>query len=704
MKATQARRVAAESGTRRLPLAALALCGVTALAYSNSFQAGFALDNKTLLLRDARIREASGANVALIFQHSYWWPYGESGLYRPITTLSYLFNYAILGDGNRPAGYHWVNLLLHLGNALLVYALALRLIRQFWPSVFVAGVWALHPVLTESVTNIVGRADLLAAMAVLSGLLIYLKSREGETARGQVDWRVGGRVGGRVDWLVGGRVGWLVGLAAVTTLGLLSKESAVSLVGLVVLYELAFGGAARPGWLAVLLPALAVWRWRAVVLAGSGPVEFPFWDNPLTGAGFWTARATAVRIMERYLWLTVWPQRLSCDYSYSEIGLARGSIEDWIGWLIVAAVVAVVAILFRRNRTAFYFASFAFVAFLPTANLMFPIGTIMAERFLYLPAVGLVACLVLAVYGASRRVGLAAAAPAILCLIAAGFGIRTWVRNLDWRDDLTMATAAVRTSPNSFKTHYLLSQALYESDPSHSQLDGAIHEGESSIAILDRLPASLNFAAPYQWGGECYLLKGDRLGGSPESERAYRRSLQFLLQCVSITKASHGASNGAANAASNEETQGSADLYRVLSACYLRLADTRQALEAGNHALRLEPLKPELYRQIADVLVGAGRGDEAAVKLLEGVILTGDSGLGDKLLQLYRSGLDSQGCATVPSPRGPALNPDCGMVHNHFCRAAADAVRVDLQIGRGGHALETRRAAGERFHCAEPKQ
>jgi len=64
----------------RVYLAALALCGVTALVYSNSFQAGFALDNKTLLLRDARIRDATGANLALILQHTYWWPYGESGL------------------------------------------------------------------------------------------------------------------------------------------------------------------------------------------------------------------------------------------------------------------------------------------------------------------------------------------------------------------------------------------------------------------------------------------------------------------------------------------------------------------------------------------------------------------------------------------------------------------------------------------------
>src|SRR5438093_465077 len=85
----------------RHTLAALALGAMTSLAYSNSFQAGFALDNKRLLLKDVRIQEATGQNLRLIFKHTYWWPYGESGLYRPITTLSYLFNYAILGNGER---------------------------------------------------------------------------------------------------------------------------------------------------------------------------------------------------------------------------------------------------------------------------------------------------------------------------------------------------------------------------------------------------------------------------------------------------------------------------------------------------------------------------------------------------------------------------------------------------------------------------
>src|SRR5258706_223442 len=131
--------------------AVLALCVLTLVAYSNSFSAGFALDNNWLLLQDKRIRDATSQNLRLIWEHSYWWPYGESYLYRPFTTLSYLFNYAILGNGGHAAGYHWINFLLHAGNVLLVYVIALRLIRRFWPSIMIAALWAVHPVLTESV-------------------------------------------------------------------------------------------------------------------------------------------------------------------------------------------------------------------------------------------------------------------------------------------------------------------------------------------------------------------------------------------------------------------------------------------------------------------------------------------------------------------------------------------------------------------------
>src|SRR5262245_30124544 len=157
----------------RLWLAGAALCGLTWLAYSNSFAGGMVLDNKVLLLEDPRVRAVTRENINLIFEKSYWWPFIESALYRPVTTLSYLFNYAVLENGRDPAGYHAINLLLHTGNVLLLFALALRLGHRLWPAFSIAAIWAVHPLSTEAVTNIIGRSDLLAAGATLGAFLAY---------------------------------------------------------------------------------------------------------------------------------------------------------------------------------------------------------------------------------------------------------------------------------------------------------------------------------------------------------------------------------------------------------------------------------------------------------------------------------------------------------------------------------------------------
>jgi tetratricopeptide (TPR) repeat protein len=602
--------VRAASKRGRYLLVVLPLCALTLLGYSNSFHTGFVLDNKGLLLDDPRIRDATPENADLIFQHTYWWPTGEAGLYRPLTTLSYLFNYAILGDRDQPEGYHWVNLLLHITNVLLVYALALRLMRVFWPPVFIAALWAVHPASTESVTNIVGRADLLAALAVLSGFLMYLKSAE---ATGWSRWA------------------WLAGLAIVTTIGIFSKESAVAILPVIALYEVTWWKERPPhraafyGCLATLLPIAAMLYRRSVVLAASPAAEFPFTDNPIAGADWWTGRLTAIKVMARYLWLTVWPARLSVDYSYNQIPLAHGSFEDWLAYITVFAAVAAVILLYRWNRTAFFLAGFAFLNLLPASNLLFPIGTIMADRLLYLPSFGLLGCLVLAIYALAQRPRMAAVPPIVLCIAAAGFAVRTWMRNPDWQTDLTMATAGVSASPNSFKLHESLAVSLFESDPAHANIDQVIAEEEKSVALLDSLPEARSRPEPYRSAGYYYLLKGDQLHdhGSVESAAAaYQRAVRALLRSIAIDQLGRAGYRARGNPAFSNAREGDSGAYVLLSAAYLRSGDPAEALAAATKARDLDPLNLRIYQQLSDVLLRQGRDEEADIASMEGMVIT----------------------------------------------------------------------------------
>ena len=650
---------------RRYWLAGLALIVLTLLAFSNSFSPGLALDNQLLITGDPHIQEATAHNVSQIFQHTFWWPNGEAGIYRPLTTLSFLFNYAILGNGTVPAGYHWINFLLHAANVLLVFGLCLRLFnrmpdRAFPLALSTAALWAVHPVLTESVTNIIGRADLMAGMAVLSGFWMYLKSTES----------------------VGfPRLAWLAGLAAATTAGVFSKESAVVLPGVIVLYELSFHSPETHarfrsmlwGCAATALPVAAMLVQRALVLSASPPAEFPFVDNPIAGASFWAGRLTAIKVLARYLWLAIWPVKLSADYSYSEIPLTRGSLGDWIAWIAVALGVCLVACLWKRSRLAFFFACFGFLNLLPASNLLFPIGTIMAERLLYLPLAGWLACVALAIDSSARRTRQAHLAPVLIGLIVVAFAARVWLRNIDWKDDLTMASASVQTSPGSFKVHRLLAAALFQSDPGN--IDRVISEANQSLAILESLPDELDVPIPWNQAAAYYLAKGDSLHGA--STEPYQQAIRIALRSIAIERASrqaHDRTHGTKAA----EPPIAAESYRTLASAYLRVGNAAQALSAAIHARTIDPANVEVYGQIADAYLAQSRGEEAAIALAQGMFATSNGMLRADLLKLYQSGVDVKGCAVISGPRGPALNPACEIVRRDLCSAAAQAQRSDL--------------------------
>jgi tetratricopeptide (TPR) repeat protein len=628
------------------------LCLLVIAVYANGLGGGFSGDSRGLILADTRVHDASAENLGLIFTHTYWWPYGESGLYRPFTTLSYLFNYAILGNGQSPTGYHVVNLLLHCANVLLVYVLARRLTGQVWLAASVAAIWGVHPVLTESVTNLAGRPDLLAGLCVLSGFLFYLDRR------------------------------WFA-LAAVTLVGAFSKESAVTLLGIVVLYELCFGSARNLLWpcVAILIPIQVMLFFRGAALYGAPPVEFPFWDNPLVGSDFVTGRITALYLVARYAALLVWPARLSSDYSFAQIVPALYPV----GWLVLAMVPAALYLAWRKNRMAFFLFGAALLTWLPSSNLLFPIGTIMAERFLYLPAIAFAAGIVALASRAPRWT------PVIAGVIVLALSARTIARNPDWQSDLTLGAAAVQASPESYKAHKLYANALFES---HAPVDQVLAEAEKSLAILAPLPDLRNNADTWRRAAEWYRSKGD-----PAS---VRRALELLQRCMTIVGAQeqHARTLPRFDPATDPLATARADVSRLISAAYLQLGDPRQALSNSAQAIELDPDNPDVYRQYARSLAASGRNEDAVVTLMEGVLLTVDAGLRQSVVEMYRAGLDPHGCALLPGQDGrPALNPACDTVRKHLCAATDAAVEVREKGDRHDQAVQLR-AMGERnFGC-----
>jgi protein O-mannosyl-transferase len=654
-------------------LAVAVLCLITALAYANSFHAGFVLDSHALIIEDARVHAATAGNLANILHHSYWWPLFETALYRPVTTLSYLFNYAILGNADRPAGYHAVNLLLHLANVLLVYLLARRVLARAAEAsgptaeerssnplmraapLFVAAGWAVHPLSTEAVTNIVGRADLLAALGVLAAFYAYLRM---------------GDAGGRPRLL------WMLGVMGATTVGVLSKENAVAVAGVAVVWDLMFRERGRSiatlatRWLVFAPPLLLMWVLRVSALPAAVP-PVPFVDNPIVGAGFVRGRLTALAVIGRYVWLLIWPAHLSPDYSYNQIPLASGSLQDWLAWATAGGLLAATAVAWTRSRLACFALVCFFITLLPAANLVFPTGTIMGERLMYLPSIGLIAALVaLVVRGvrlSGRPVVARPVAAGVLVLAIAALGVRTWARNPDWNSEVSLWSSAVHVVPRSFKAHGALAEALYDADPSHTHLDRVIAEKERSLELLDGLDDPDDVSNPYREAATYYLEAGRYQQAASAAER--------YLALADPT--------GRVIPADVSKTE------LLLATAYAHLQKPDRVTDAARRASAAKPFDPDVYRVGAAALVDAGRADDAAIVLMTGFIVTGKQELRDAVIALYRGGLDGAGCAVKAGPRGAILDSSCAIVRRHLCSAGVEAVRLQRANGRADLAAQT---------------
>lgn len=668
----------------RLWFASGGLCLTVLLAYANSFQSGFVFDNYTLLLRDIRVQKATAQNVALIFQHTYWWPGGESGLYRPVTTLSYLFNNAILGNHDRPAGYHLLNLLLHAANVLLVFALARRLLGDFRQSLLTASIWAVHPVLTESVTNMVGRADLLAGAATLGGLLIYLKSAEANGLR---------------------RAAWLTGLAVSTAIGVFSKESAAAIIAIVALYEITWWNRGRlwallQAYLAMAPGVLALLWARSRALAQSAPVQFPFVDNPIAWVDFRTGRLTALKVLGKYLGLLIWPAHLSADYSYNQIPLATGSLSDWIAWILVAAVAIAACAMFFRNKTVFFAAGFAFLTLLPASNLVVPIGAIMAERFLYLPAVGFAVVLVLGLYAGARRIRLSAAVPvAAGFLLTAGCLARTIVRNADWKDNATLWAAAVQASPHSFKAHTGLAESMHpdDYDPSSEITDSIIAENERALAILNPLPDVWNTSGVYFTTGAEYAARGfhfaqitpaGQLVPTPEGVARLEKAEALLRRGLAISEAKLHANDGRipgwlgrTGDPRLNDRRSDARAFLMLSESEQRLGKMEASIGDARRAQALEPAMTDVYTRMHDALAAADQRDKALAVAMKGYLITSESDLQKKMVEDYAYRPEEMKCAISFDGPAPAINFSCPLVKAEACSVSGEAMKIAAKAG-----------------------
>jgi Flp pilus assembly protein TadD len=398
-----------------------------------------------------------------------------------------------------PAIFHLVNVVLHGVASFLTYVLLLVLTRRPVISGLGGGFFAVHPIHTEAVSWIVGRAEIMAALFAIASLLLALRAGRA-TSRGKF------------------------ALLSMFTLalyaaGLLSKETALTTPLLLLFLWWSrenlrpFQGRGYVLWAGFVATTGAYLLVRVAFLGSLGVSPG---GQIFHGTDAWTRLYTMVTVFALYLKLHVLPYPLSIDHAIP----FHTTPADWhvIGGLVLAgSYISALIVLFRRDRGLFTGLAWVPVALLPVLNIV-PIGSVMAERFAYLASVGVVAAgacgmaRLLPVLQASRIPWRRFVLVGVVAVLS-GCSALTISRNAEWGNEHVFWSKTVERFPDSAWAR----GALCEEYRKRGNPTRAIEECREAVRINPKL------ARGHISLGTAYLAAG-RLG---EAEDALRKAVSI---------------------------------------------------------------------------------------------------------------------------------------------------------------------------------
>lgn len=367
---------------------------------------------------------------------------------RPVLYGTFLLDRSLYG--NSPAGYHVLNLLLHFGSGLLVCRILTRAVTEETKYVpfLTALVFLIHPITTETVTYISGRASGLMGFWYLLGLLLYIK--ESEDTSGHVIRRF-----------------YRAGALLCFILSLSSKETAITFPLSLFLWDVVVrrlrGAALRttlvsshlPFWLILCVAGIAAWNHpRYAALAQFSFGIRPLWDNLLS-----ELHAATVALL---LFFSPWKQNFDHDLPLLH------SLFEWplpldlllLGGLTVAALVAV-----RRLPLLTFGIGWFALQMLPST--LIPRNDLLSERNLYLVSIGILLAVVVLgsclthwltkVLPRPRLIEIGAGSFSLALVLALCFA--TFERNALYRDPILLWSDTVEKSPQKARPHNNLGHA-----------------------------------------------------------------------------------------------------------------------------------------------------------------------------------------------------------------------------------------------------
>jgi protein O-mannosyl-transferase len=594
---------------------------LSTVPYLNTLSNEFVLDDIGIIVENPLIRDVG--NIGKIFTTNYW-SRGQKGsagidpgLYRPLTVFSYAVDYSF-GRLN-PTGYHIVNSILHTITSLLLFLVALDILASPMAAFAAAAIFTVHPVHTEAVTGIVGRAEVLATLFFIAAFWFgRLQAISGSRSRPNP---------------AGARTPVILGAAALFyLLGLFSKETAVTLPAVLLVYDWLHREEFFPirGKKPVQAPTLGLAVSRYIVFACVVIVYFAFRRQAVTAlsniwvgfVGVTTDRRilTASRVLMEYLALFTFPYPLSAEYWKLALPIADSPFEPLVllSLLLWLALGYVAVWSSRKARPLFFSLAWLFITILPVSNIFFPIGVGKAERILYLPSAGFCLCVGWLYECFERKTNQKWLLASLLMPILFLFALQTYYRNFDWKDDLSLALSTLKVYPTSPLMSNRAGMEYHK-----------LGDKEKAIAYLEQSIRERPDSAVYQINlGEVY----DAYGRRDDAIRAFRTALQLDPNSAEVHN-----DLGAAYYASGridqaiEEFKASirlkpeiSDAHSNLGGLYLSKNDYDNGVREFDTALKLNPNNAEAHNNLGTAYLRKGRFDLAADQYREALRLKPD--------------------------------------------------------------------------------
>jgi hypothetical protein len=434
----------------------IVVCAFTLAAFAGIFAGDFHFDDFSTILENPHL--------------DGWQSFIDhlDHMVRPVLYATFLLDRSLYG--NNPAGYHLLNLLLHMGSGLLIYLIFTRAAKENAPSVpfWSALLFLIHPMPTETVAYISGRASGLMSFFYLCAFFLYIKASEHQDA-------------------VKLRRLFLSGAVVSLILSLGSKETAVTFPFALLLWDLVIrrlrGTSLRttillghlPFWIVLLLAAAwALLHPRYTALAQFSFTLRPFWDNALS-----ELHASAYALV---LFFSPWNQNF--DHDLPEFH----SLSQWplpLDLLLLFGTAASVFILWRRSPLVAFGLGWFFIQLLPIS--LIPRNDLLSERNLYVPSIGLLLAIVAigshftqwltTILPRPRFVRFASMSLATALVLV--LSLFTYQRNQLYHDQISLWSDAVLKSPNKARPHNNLGRAY----TLQGDWDRAIEEFRTAVRL-----------------------------------------------------------------------------------------------------------------------------------------------------------------------------------------------------------------------------